>query len=141
SHPGPVAPPGPQAPPSPPAPPAPATTPPPVTAQGTVNGCDTWGNNCADNPLYVEVPPPGYDYETFPKVTTVANGTTLTARCWATGGVTYNYAAWYDPPDYGPDPYESNIYFSVRAPNGQWAWAPDTFFVRDKTHRLGVPEC
>lgn len=144
-HPGPAAPPGPHVLPNTPAPPVtqpPATAPPaPDTAQGTVTGCDAYGNNCSDNPLYAEVPPPGYDYVTFPKVATVANGTTLTARCWATGGVTYNYAAGYDPPDYGPDPYESNVYFNVRAPNGQWAWAPDTYFVRDKTHRLGLDEC
>lgn len=143
--PTPVAPPAPHAPPStpPPAVTPPPTTPPPlVTANGVVNGCDTYGQSCGDNPLYAEVPPAGYDYTTWPKVTTVANGATLTARCWARGGITYNYAAWFDPPDYGDDPYESDVYFNVRVAGGdQWAWIPDTYFVRDKNGRMGLPEC
>lgn len=113
----------------------------PSTREGTVNGCNTYGQECEGNPIYRDVPPPGYNYRTWPKVTTVANGTRLTARCWAEGGTTWNYAASHNPPDYGPNPYESTIYFNVRAPNGEWGWIPDTYFVRDKQGRMGLPRC
>jgi hypothetical protein len=127
--------------PSPPPTTPPATTPPPITADGVVQGCNTYGEHCAATPLYAKVPPPDYNYRSWPTVTTVTNGTTLTARCWARGGVTFNYAAWLDPPDYGPNPYESPIYFSVRVSGGQWAYIPDAYFVRDKSGRMGLPEC
>ena len=45
---------------------------------------NTYGENCEGSPLYAKVPPPGYDYKSWPRITTVANGITLTARCWAT---------------------------------------------------------
>jgi hypothetical protein len=124
---------------APPATQAPATA--PSTRDGTVNGCNTYGQNCEGNPIYRDLPPPGYDYRTWPKITTVANGSHLAARCWAEGGTTWNYAAAHNPPDFGPNPYESNVYFSVRAPNGEWGWIPDTYFVRDKIGRLGLPRC
>ena len=106
-----------------------------------VNGCNTYGEQCDGNPIYVNVPPPNYDYRTWPKLTTVANGTILTARCWETGGTTWNYAILQSPPDLGPNPYESNIYFDVLAPTGQWGWIPDTYFARDKQGKLGLPAC
>ncbi len=106
-----------------------------------MNGCNTYGEYCDDNPIYVDVPPDDYDYSVLAKVATVSHGTVLTARCWALGGTTFNYAASHTPPDYGPDPYESDIYFYVLAPSGQWGWIPDTFFVRDETVRMGLLAC
>jgi hypothetical protein len=110
---------------------------PPSRETALVRGCNTYGNDCNDRPLYAEVPPQGYDPTTWPTVTTVSNGTILTARCWKIGGVTANF----DPPDSGPDPYESDVYFNVQFPSSQWVWIPDTYFVRDKTHRMGLPTC
>lgn len=118
-----------------------ATTTPPVERIGTVNGCNTYGQNCEGNPIDGDVPPAGYNYQTWPKVTSVPNGAQLSARCWARGGTTWNYAASHNPPDYGPNPYESDIYFYVRAPNGEWGWIPDTYFVRDKVNMMGLPAC
>jgi hypothetical protein len=109
---------------------------------GTVHGCNTYGENCEGNPIYEEVPPTsGYDWSTWPKVATVPNGTELVARCWALGAVTTNYASRADPPDHGPDPYASDTYYNVQAPNGRWGWIPDTYFVRDQNDRLGLPRC
>lgn len=113
----------------------------PQTRQGTVKGCNTYGQNCEGNPIYVNVPGPGYNWRAEPTIARVPNGSTLTARCWATGGTTYNYAASHQPPHYGPNPYESNVYFSVQAPDGRWGFIPDTYFVRDKGGRLGMPAC
>lgn len=129
---------------------APATSPPvtsppatsgPTERVGTVNGCNTYGQHCEGNPIYRDVPPDGYNFATWPKIATVNNGTQLTARCWGSGGVTWNYAALHNPPDYGPNPYDSTIYFYVRAPDGQWGYIPDTYFVRDKVTKLGLPAC
>jgi hypothetical protein len=107
-----------------------------------VNGCNTYGKNCDGNPIFRGAPPQSYDaYNNNPKVQTVGNRTRLTARCWATGTVVWNYAALHDPPDYGPDPYDSTIYFYVRAPNSEWGFIPDTWFVRDKTGKVGLPAC
>jgi hypothetical protein len=119
--------------------PVPTTAPAPQTRSGVVNGCNTYGEDCGANPLYGSVPPPGYDHNTFPHVGTVAHGQQLEARCWARGGTTYNYAAFYDPPDRGPDPYASDIYYQVRF-GGQWRWIADTYFVRDPGG-FGLPAC
>jgi hypothetical protein len=90
----------------------------------------------------VSVPPENYNYTTFPRITTAPNGTTLTARCWAEGGRTYNWAAKLNPPDPGPNPYDSTIYYSVQVPgSSQWGYIPDTYFVRDKNGRMGLPAC
>jgi len=122
------------------APPPPATVAPTTTAQGKVNGCDTYGGNCNDNPLYVNVPPDGYNWKTEPKLTTVPDGTVLTARCYATGGTTYNWA--HSGGDLGPDPYDSDVYFSVQSPvDGSWGFIPDTYYVRDKIGHLGLQPC
>jgi len=107
--------------------------------QGTVHGCNTYGGNCDGNPIYDEVPPEGYDWAAWPILARVDNGTVLTARCWALGGMTYNYRV--DPPDHGPDPYASETYFNVQAPDGRWGWIPDTYFVRDQGNRMGLPRC
>lgn len=122
-------------------PPPPPTIPTPVERVGRVNGCNTYGQYCEDNPIYRDVPPAGYDFRSWPKIAVVANGAELSARCWARGGVTWNYAALRNPPDPGPNPYESDVYFSVRAPDGRWGWIPDTYFVRDKTNRMDLPAC
>jgi hypothetical protein len=112
------------------------------TRRGVVNGCNTYGTNCDGNPIYRELPPAsGYDWPTWPKITTVEHGSRLEARCWAIGGMTWNYAAQASPPDHGPDPYASDIHFNVRAPNGEWGWIPDTYFVRDQDDRLGLRRC
>jgi hypothetical protein len=151
--PPPPPPPPPTTPPAPPTTPAsiPSPTPPttpqappttsvgPKTAVGTVNGCNTYGQNCDGNPIYVNVPQPGYDWRTEPKITTVANGTQLTARCWARGGITYNWAVSLGDP--GPNPYDSDIYYNVQAPSGLWGYIPDTYFVRDKVNKMGLSEC
>jgi len=115
------------------------TTPAVITREGVVNGCNTYGENCNGNPIYEATPPEGYDWSTWPTITTVDNGTTLTARCWAIGGMTYNYRV--DPLDLGPDPYESNVYFNVQTPDGRWGWIPDTYFVRDRTGQMGLDQC
>jgi hypothetical protein len=120
-------------------PPAPPT---PVTRQGTVNGCNTYGQDCDRDPIYQSVPGPGYSASQQAKIATVDNGTVLTARCWAQGGVTYNYAASHTPPDLGPNPYQSDIYFYVKAPGtDRWGYIPDTYFVHDKVGKLGLPGC
>jgi len=111
----------------------------PTTATGTVNGCNTYGQNCDGNPIYVNVPQPGYNYKTEPKVEAVANGSRLTARCWTTGATVYNWAKSQNDP--GPNPYDSDVHFSVQAPNGTWGYIPDTYFVRDKGNKLGLPHC
>lgn len=116
-----------------------ATDWPTVTKQGIVQGSDTWGQNGAGDPLYRDVPPPGVDSTTWPKVATVNDGAVLTARCWAVGARCTNYKV--DPPALGPSPYESDIQFYVQAPNGGWAWVPDVHFVRSKVGRLGLPAC
>ena len=109
---------------------------------GTVNGCNTYGENCEGNPIFRDAPPQNYDaYIANQKVATVANGTQLTARCWSTGTVVWNYAALHQPVNYGDNPYDSTIYFYVLAPNGQWGFIPDTYFVRDKTNKLGLASC
>ena len=112
-----------------------------ITHVGIVQGCDSWGENCTQNPIYTAVPPPGYDYTTFTKLATVDNGASLLARCWSVGGDTTNYASAHNPPDLGPNPYDSAIYFQVQAPNGQWGWIPDTYFVRDKINKMGLLSC
>jgi hypothetical protein len=117
----------------------PAASDPPLVRDGTVNGCNTYSEDCDGVPLYPSVPPPGYDYLTFPHATTVPNGTVLGARCWTRGGVTYNYAAFFDPPDYGPDPYGSDIYYLIPT-DAQALWIADTYFVRDKSG-YGLPPC
>lgn len=109
----------------------------PASAVGTVNGCNTYGENCDGNPLYVDVPALGYDWNTQPKVTTVPNGTTLTATCFRTGGETTNYAV--DDP--GPNPYGSDIYYLATDAAGHTGWIPDTYFVRDKIGRMGLQRC
>lgn len=130
----------------------PTTPPPPTTAapsptpttrrNGTVNGCNTYGQNCDGNPIFRGPPPQtNSQYQSATRITAVNNGVTLTARCWATGTVVWNYAVSYNPPDYGPNPYESTIYFSVQAPNGEWGFIPDTYFVRDKNGQLGLAAC
>jgi serine/threonine protein kinase len=114
----------------------------PPTRTGTVNSCNTYGQNCNAKNIYVSVPPDGYNYTTFPRITTVPNGATLTARCWAEGGRTYNWAAKIAKPDPGPNPYDSTIYYSVQVPgSSQWGYLPDTYFVRDKSGRMGLPAC
>ncbi|HET6949614.1 MAG TPA: hypothetical protein VFI47_04515 [Acidimicrobiales bacterium] len=132
----------PEAPPPTPPPPPPDPAPPdPAPREATVNGCNSYGANCDGNPIYATLPPPGYDWATWPKVGAVDNGETLLARCWGVGGTTTNYASGLDPPDLGPDPYESDLFFFVLAPGGAWGWIPDTYFARDKVHRLGLPPC
>ena len=106
-----------------------------------MNACNTWGEHCDGNPIYRAVPPPGYNFSTWSKIDTVDNGVVLSARCWTQGGVTYNYAFSSNPPDYGPNPYESDVYFNVQARSGEWGWIPDTYFVRDKQGRMGLPHC
>lgn len=118
--------------------PPPTTLPP---GHGAVRGCNTYGENCDGNPIYRDVPPPDYDWPTWPKITTVVNGTVLQASCWDIGGMTWNYAAKAIPPDHGPDPYASDVYFYVLAPSGDWGWIPDTYFVRDQGGRMGLPKC
>jgi len=113
-----------------------------VTRTGTVHACNTYGQYCTPKNVYVSVPPTGYDYTTFPRITTVANGTSLTARCWVQGGRTYNWAAKIAKPDRGPNPYDSTIYYSVQVPgSSRWGYLPDTYFVRDQTGKLGLPKC
>ena len=119
--------------------PPPVTTPAPATAQGIVTGCNTYGQNCEVNPLYVNVPAVGFNWKSEPKLTAVSNGAKLTARCYAIGGMTYNWAVSIG--DRGPDPYESNVYYSVQAPDGRWGFIPDTYFVRDQGNRMGLPAC
>jgi hypothetical protein len=112
------------------------------TRSGAVQGCNTYGENCDGNPIYQDVPPPDYDWTTWPKLTTVVNGTVLEARCWAVGGMTWNYAARATPPDHGPDPYASDVVFNVRVPDSDdWGWIPDTYYVRDASERMGLPRC
>lgn len=124
----------------PPAPPPPVPPPPEAeTRDGVVNGCNTYGEYCDGNPVYVELPPPDVDYFTWPRIASVDNGVTFTARCWAVGAIYTNYQI--DPEDLGPDPYDSNIHFNVLAPNGDWGWIPDVYFVRDEVGRMGLPEC
>jgi hypothetical protein len=104
-----------------------------------VNGCNTYGEDCGTVPIYAAPPPPDYDYLTYGSVTRVPHGASLVATCWTTGGVTYNYAAFFDPPDFGPAPYESDVYYRVTA-NGVTGWIADTYFVRDPSG-LGLPLC
>jgi len=105
---------------------------------GTVHGCNTYGQNCDNDPLYAQVPPEGYDWKTWAKNATVPNGSKLVAHCWAQGGLTTNYAL----ADRGPDPYDSDIYYNVSTPDGsRHGFMPDTYFVRDKAGRLGLPSC
>jgi hypothetical protein len=123
-------------------PPEPATGPPtaePQTRDGIVNGCNTYGENCDGNPIYRELPGDGFDWRTWPQVAAVDNGTSLTARCWSVGALHTNYQI--DPLDLGEDPYDSHIHFNVLAPNGEWGWIPDVYFVRDEVNRLGLPHC
>ncbi len=135
-----VPPPADPAPPVAPVPPAVPVDPPELkTAAGTVNGCNTYGQNCENNPVYADVPPAGYDYVNEPKIATVPNGAVLQASCWARGGETYNWAVSQNDP--GPNPYNSDVYFRVEVTNGQLGWIPDTYFVRDKAGRLGLPAC
>jgi hypothetical protein len=147
-----VAPPSPATPPAPapniqPAAPVPTTSkstpPPPPSAVGTVNGCNTYGGYCENNPAFTTVPPPGTTVAQFiawPRATSVPNGAQLTATCWTTGVLVWNYAAQHNPIDYGPNPYESDVYYRVSA-NGTSGYIPDTYFVRDKNGHLGLPHC
>lgn len=111
------------------------------TATGQVNGCNTYGENCDENPIFVNLPPDNYDARSWPVVERVDHGTVLTARCWALGGITWNYAALTQPPDRGPDPYDSEVHYNVQATDGSWGWIPDTYFVRDKVDHLGLSVC
>jgi hypothetical protein len=115
----------------------------PVEKVGIVHGCNTYGENCEGNPIFRGPPPTSYeDFTTgHTKIETVPNGTRLFARCWNTGTVAWNYAALHDPVDYGPDPYDSTVYFQVKASNGEWGYIADTYFVRDKTGKMGLPHC
>jgi hypothetical protein len=119
-------------------PPAPAPT---TTVDALTNGCDTYGQNCDGNPIYTELPPPGYDWRTWPRLDAVPHRTTLAARCWSLGGLTTNYGSATGPIVAGPDPYGSEVYFQVRTVTGSWGWIPDTYFARDASERLGLPRC
>lgn len=125
--------------------PAPVTAAPVVTpapsagATITVNGCNTYGQSCRDNPVFNRVP--AFDGDNPPKVELLANGAVVTATCWAIGTTTWNYAAKHNPPDYGPQPYESNVYFMVRTAAGNVGYLPDTWGPRDKWGKLGLPAC
>jgi len=125
----------------PPATQPPATQAPAPEKTGTVHGCNTYGQNCDGNPIFRSVPQSYNEYFNTAKIEEVPNGTQLSARCWTTGTVVWNYAALHNPPDYGPDPYDSTIYFNVRASNGEWGFIPDTYFVRDKNGKMGLPHC
>lgn len=111
----------------------------PATSEGTVRGCNTYGGNCDGNPIHVQVPPPNYDWASWPTIDRVPNGSVLVARCWAIGATVTNYRV--DPPDHGPDPYASDIHFNVQAADGRWGWIPDTYFVRDQGGRMGLQRC
>lgn len=129
--------------------PAQTTLPPPTTQppsrqlerEGTVNSCNTYGENCGDQAIYKSTPPPNFEPLTWTRVATVPNGARLVASCWADGGVVTNYVETSKVPDYGPNPYESSIHFSVRTSNGASGWIPDTSFARDKDTRMGLPGC
>lgn len=120
---------------TPPAPPRPATE------KGTVFGCDSFGQNCDDIPIYAELPPVDADAGDAVTLATVTKGTELRARCWSEGARTYNFDATAEPPDPGPDPYQSDVYFNVQVLGDTWGWISDTTFVRDKGLKLGLPRC
>lgn len=121
----------------PPPPPPPA----PETEKATVIGCDSFGQGCDDIPIYRDLPPAGTDPGDVATQATVREGTELRARCWSEGARTYNYDATAEPPDPGPDPYDSDVYFNVQVLGETWGWISDTTFVRDKGLKLGLPRC
>lgn len=109
-----------------------------ATVRIRANGCNTYGQNCDGNPIYLDVPPPGYNWKTQPKRGTVPNGTELTAECWAQGGRTTNYAE-SDP---GPAPYGSDVYYYVQVPgSADWGYIPDTYSARHANGHAGLPHC
>jgi hypothetical protein len=107
---------------------------------GTVQGCNTFGRECDGNPVYKSVPTV-YDPGSMPRVVArIDSGANLQASCWVQGARITNWASESDPPDPGPDPYQSDIHFRVLTPNG-WGYLADTHFVRDKVGKLGLPMC
>lgn len=135
-----VAPPPPQAAPPPPETQQEPPPPPPELATALIraNGCNSYGANCDNNPIYADVPQAGYNWRSQPKRAAVPNGTELTARCWGQGGRTTNYAE-ADP---GPAPYGSDVYYYVQVPgSGDWGYIPDTYSARDANGRAGLPHC
>lgn len=123
------------------APRLPPPPPTPTTVRGTVIGCDSFGENCDDIPIYRDLPPAGTDPDDAGTLATVREGTELRARCWAEGARTFNYDATADPPDPGPAPYDSDVYFNVLGLGETWGWISDTTFVRDQGLKLGLPRC
>lgn len=116
----------------------PPQQPEPTTVRIRANGCNSYGQNCDGNPIYVDVPPPGYNWTTQPKRATVPNGTELTASCWGQGGRTTNYAE-ADP---GPNPYGSDAYYLVQVPGStDRGYIPDTYSARDANGHAGLPRC
>jgi hypothetical protein len=111
----------------------------PAALPGTVQSCNTYGEDCGPVPLYGTVPPDGYDYHSFPAEARVPDGTVLDALCWARGAMVYNYAAFFDPPDLGPNPYASDLWYRVSW-SGHHLWIADVYFVRD-VGGYGLPAC
>jgi serine/threonine protein kinase len=126
---------------TPPPPPPPPPPPKPTTVTGVVIGCDSFGQRCDDIPIHGALPPPDTDPRAVSTLAKVTQGTEMRARCWAEGARTYNYDASAEPPDLGPDPYDSDVYFNVQVLGETWGWISDTSFVRDKGLKLGLPRC
>jgi hypothetical protein len=126
---------------TPPPPPPPPPPPKPTTVTGAVIGCDSFGQRCDNIPIHGALPPPDTDPRAVSTLATVTQGTEIRARCWAEGARTYNYNASAEPPDLGPDPYDSDVYFNVQVLGETWGWISDTSFVRDKGLKLGLPRC
>jgi hypothetical protein len=121
---------------------APGTTPTTIFLRaGSVDGCNTYGQHCNHIAIFASAPTdPNYNVDGWPVLTWVNNGKVLSARCSATGVVTYNWAVSQNDP--GPDPYQSNLYYKVLLPGStsKWGYIADTYFVRDKTG-FGLPRC
>jgi serine/threonine protein kinase len=121
--------------------PPPPPPPKPTTVTGVVIGCDSFGQRCDNIPIHGALPPPDTDPRAVSTLAKVTQGTEMRARCWAEGARTYNYDASAEPPDLGPDPYDSDVYFNVQVLGETWGWISDTSFVRDKGLKLGLPRC
>lgn len=104
-------------------------------------GCNTYGEYCDDNPIFVSKPVTQDYYQTAAVIERVPNGTVMEAACFGTGPITYNYAAQTSPPDPGPNPYQSDVYYRVRAPSGSWGWVSDAFFARSGSAHLQLQPC
>jgi hypothetical protein len=123
---------------------APTSSAPPSPPPGRlakVLGCNTYGESCDGNPVLRVVPTADpYAITEEMVVARYSTGVMLRALCWETGATTYNWSALTDPPDPGPDPYQSQIYYRVQTDVGS-GFMSDVFLGRDRNGKLSLQPC